>query len=182
MKNLSKNIAFISEHASPLATLGGVDSGGQNVYVDCLARKLTEYGYKVDIFTRKDNSALPRVVDLCPGVRVIHIEAGPLKEIPKEQLLQYMAAFTDKMAVFIEKNEIDYKLIHAHFFMSALVAADLKQLLNIPFVVTFHALGKVRRFHQKKADKFPDSRFDIEERIMREADRLIAECPQDVHD
>src|SRR5699024_11898810 len=82
MKNLSKKIAFISEHASPLATLGGVDSGGQNVYVDCLARKLTELGYQVDIFTRKDNSKLPDVVNLCPGVRVIHIEAGPLKEIP----------------------------------------------------------------------------------------------------
>ncbi len=182
MKNLSKKIAFISEHASPLASLGGVDSGGQNVYVDRLARKLTNFGYDVDVFTRKDNKDLPDVVQLCPGVRVVHIKAGPSRQIPKEDLLPLMENFTNNMVEFIEKTGMDYKLIHAHFFMSALVAADIKLTLNIPFVVTFHALGKVRRLHQKEADKFPDTRFDIEERIMQEADGLIAECPQDYHD
>ncbi|HET6528801.1 MAG TPA: glycosyltransferase [Balneolaceae bacterium] len=182
MKNLSKKIAFISEHASPLASLGGVDSGGQNVYVDRLARQLTRYGYEVDVFTRKDNAALPDVVELYPGVRVVHIKAGPEEQVRKEDLLPLMEGFTQNMIAFIEENEVKYELIHAHFFMSALVAADIKKALDIPFVVTFHALGKVRRIHQKEADKFPDSRFDIEERIMQEADRLIAECPQDFED
>lgn len=182
MINLTKKVAFISEHASPLASLGGVDSGGQNVYVDRLARKLVNYGYEVDVFTRKDNEDLPDVVKLCPGVRVVHIQAGPQKQVPKEQMLPLMDEFTKNMAAFIEDNRIDYKLFHAHFFMSALVAADLKLMLDIPFVITFHALGKVRRVHQKEADKFPDTRFDIEERIMQEADGLIAECPQDYHD
>jgi glycosyltransferase involved in cell wall biosynthesis len=66
--------------------------------------------------------------------------------------------------------------------MSGLVAADLKQTLGIPFVITFHALGKVRRLYQKERDSFPDSRFAIEERIVREADQIIAECPQDEED
>ncbi|HEX6982685.1 MAG TPA: glycosyltransferase [Balneolaceae bacterium] len=182
MKNLSKRIAFISEHASPLASLGGVDSGGQNVYVDRLARQLTRYGYQVDVFTRKDNPDLPDVVELYDGVRVIHITAGPEQQVRKEDLLSLMDEFTVNMISFIEEKDIKYELIHAHFFMSALVAADIKKSLDIPFVVTFHALGKVRRIHQKEADKFPDTRFAIEERIMQEADRVIAECPQDYDD
>ncbi len=66
--------------------------------------------------------------------------------------------------------------------MSGLVAADLKRALGIPFVVTFHALGRVRRLYQGKDDGFPDSRFTVEDRIIAEADRIIAECPQDEQD
>ncbi|CAM5325958.1 D-inositol-3-phosphate glycosyltransferase [Streptomyces griseomycini] len=33
-------IAMASEHASPLAALGGVDAGGQNVYVARLSEEL----------------------------------------------------------------------------------------------------------------------------------------------
>lgn len=182
MKNLTKKIAFISDHASPLASLGGVDSGGQNVYVDRLARQLTEYGYEVDVFTRKDNADLPDVVELYPGVRVVHIKAGPEEQVPKEEMLPFMDEFTTNMMKFIKEKNVEYEVMHAHFFMSALVAADIKKSLGIPFVVTFHALGKVRRIHQKEADKFPDTRFAIEERVMQEADRMIAECPQDYKD
>ncbi|MFW9777156.1 glycosyltransferase, partial [Brucella melitensis] len=53
---------------------------------------------------------------------------------------------------------------------------------GIPFVITFHALGRVRRFHQGEADQFPEQRFAIEERIVAEADRIIAECPQEKED
>jgi phosphoheptose isomerase len=37
----------------------------------------------------------------------------------------------------------------------------------------------VRRRHLNEADGFPDERFEIEERLVREADSIIAECPQD---
>ena len=53
-----KKIAIISEHASPLAVAGGVDSGGQNVYVAHVARELARAGLQVDVFTRKDNREL----------------------------------------------------------------------------------------------------------------------------
>jgi len=66
--------------------------------------------------------------------------------------------------------------------MSGLVACEIKKQLGIPFVVTFHALGRVRRQHQKDADKFPNERFDIEDRIVADVDRIIAECPQDEED
>jgi glycosyltransferase involved in cell wall biosynthesis len=66
--------------------------------------------------------------------------------------------------------------------MSALVASSLKKILNIPYVVTFHALGLVRKLHQQEADRFPPERCLIERYIVQNADRLIAECPQDKSD
>src|SRR5687767_10051909 len=92
MKNPMR-IALISEHASPLATLGGVDAGGQNIYVANVAQCLARAGHHVDVLTRRDSPHLPQVVDLRPGARVIHIDAGPASFVPKEKLLAYMPAF-----------------------------------------------------------------------------------------
>ena len=179
---MKKRIAFISEHASPLAILGSIDSGGQNVYVGELAKQLTEVGYEVDVFTRKDNPKLPEVIHWVPGLRVIHIEAGPSEFIEKEALLPHTKAFSANMAAFIRRERRSYGLIHANFFMSAMVASDLKALMGIPYVVTFHALGYVRRLHQGAMDRFPAERISIEQRIVRDADHLIAECPRDKDD
>ena len=76
---MKKKIAFISEHASPLATLGGVDSGGQNVYVAEIPKQLVKLGYEIDIYTRKENSDIEEIVNWLPGIRVIHVKAGPEK-------------------------------------------------------------------------------------------------------
>jgi len=178
---MTKRIALISEHATPLGIFGGVDSGGQNVYVGQLARHLAAIGYDVDVFTRRTDPQLPEKVEWQQGVRIIHVPAGPPIPIPKEQLLPYMSEFTQFMLHWCEQ-ETTYSLIHANFWMSALVAADIKQTTGIPFVVTFHALGRVRRLHQGDADQFPDARFAIEERVVQEADHIIAECPQDRED
>jgi D-inositol-3-phosphate glycosyltransferase len=179
---MKKRIAFISEHASPLAMLGGVDSGGQNVYVGELARHLVPSGFCVDIFTRWENEGLPQVVNWIPDVRIIHIEAGPKRVIEKEKLLAYMEAFAvNMMAFFVERN-ISYELLHANFFMSGLVAAEIKKKTGVPFVITFHALGCIRKLHQGSDDKFPEERIEIEKRICNEADLIIAECPQDRDD
>lgn len=173
------NLAFISEHASPLAALGGVDSGGQNVYVAQVARHLARRGHRVDIFTRWDNPDLPEIVDCDERIRIVHIAAGPQRAVPKEDLLPFMDDFTAQMIRFIDGQPKPYDLIHAHFFMSGLVAANLEEMRGIPFVVTFHALGKVRVQHQGNADRFPVARFAIEDRVMRAATQVIAECPQD---
>ncbi len=179
---MRNRIAFISEHASPLGILGGADSGGQNVYVGQLARHLAAIGYQVDVFTRRDNPDLPEVVDWADGVRIVHVNAGPAAPVHKEELLPHMGSFRDRMLDFFRREALAYDLIHANFWMSALVAADIKRVTGIPFVVTFHALGRVRRFHQGEADGFPDERFAIEERVVAEADHVIAECPQDQED
>lgn len=189
---MTKRIALISEHASPLGIFGGTDSGGQNVYVGQVAKHLAAIGYSVDVFTRRDRSDLPEVCLWHHGARIIHVAAGPARPIPKEALLPYMPTFTQFILDFMARDPQTvpgsradcggYHLIHANFWMSALVAAQIKQQTGIPFVVTFHALGRVRRLYQGQADGFPDARFAIEDQVVQAADGIIAECPQDRDD
>ncbi|MFL6664895.1 MAG: glycosyltransferase family 4 protein [Rhizobacter sp.] len=181
MSTRNLRIALVSEHASPLATIGSVDAGGQNIYVSHVARGLAAAGHDVDVLTRRDDPSLPAVVDMRPGVRVIHIDAGPPRFVPKEALLPHMPAFV-RSAARLFQNSVPYDVVHANFFMSGLAALRLKELFGVPMVMTFHALGLVRREHQGNADGFPPERIEIERRIVREADRVIAECPQDKAD
>ncbi len=73
----TRKVAIISEHASPLAAAGGTDAGGQNVAVGQLARQLTKAGWRVDVFTRRDDVGLPDVMEWQDGVRIVHVTAGP---------------------------------------------------------------------------------------------------------
>ena len=177
-----RKIAVISEHASPLTAVGGVEAGGQNIAVAELTQQLAQMGYLVDVFTRWSDSKLPDVVYWQPGIRVIHVKAGPIEHVVKEDMLPFMEEFTQNLIQFFTNETSPYQLVHAHFFMSGLIAADLKRALRIPFVITFHALGEVRRQCQGNSDRFPDERGQIEQRIIREADRVIALCPQDRDD
>ncbi len=174
-------IALISEHASPLAALGGVDAGGQNIYVAHVAQCLVEEGHTVDVFTRRDDEHLAPVVYVKPGLRVLHIPAGPPSFVPKEQLLQYMPEFAEA-CVRLCNAGLYYDVVHANFFMSGWVALELKRRVGTPFVITFHALGLVRKEHQREADTFPAERIAIEKDLVREADAIVAECPQDQAD
>jgi glycosyltransferase involved in cell wall biosynthesis len=176
-----QRIALISEHASPLAAAGGVDSGGQNIYVSHLARQLGRRGYGVDVFTRRDRPFLPTVQRWQPNVRVIHVPAGPPRFVAKEELLPLMREFGDFLLRFCGEAARPYDLIHANFFMSGLAASEVAARLDMPLVMTFHALGRVRRRHQNGRDQFPDERFTIESDLVRCATRIVAECPQD-HD
>ncbi|MGE3855772.1 MAG: glycosyltransferase [Dehalococcoidia bacterium] len=177
----TRHIAIISEHASPLAILGGVDSGGQNVYVAQIARRLAAAGHAVDVFTRRDRAELPAVVEH-EGYRVVHVDAGPAHFVRKEDLLPHMPAFAEQVVRFAADQQRPYDLAHANFWMSGLVAEELKRRLGVPFVITFHALGKVRRQHQGAHDEFPPEREHIETRLVGSADHIIAECPQDEFD
>ena len=172
-------IALISEHASPLASPGSIDCGGQNVYVAHLAVELARLGYEVDVFTRRDSPALEEIQPWVDNVRVIHVPAGPPSFVPKEQMLPWMDDFARFMIDFAEAEPAPYDLLHANFFMSGLVAQRVRDALEIPYVVTFHALGMVRRQSQGEADRFPAERLLIEQRLMQDADVIIAECPQD---
>jgi D-inositol-3-phosphate glycosyltransferase len=83
-------IAMVSEHASPLAVLGGVDAGGQNVHVAELSAALTRRGHRVTVYTRRDDPDLPERVETPQGYSVVHVPAGPAEHLPKDELLQYM--------------------------------------------------------------------------------------------
>jgi glycosyltransferase involved in cell wall biosynthesis len=177
-----RRIALISEHASPLAAPGSVDCGGQNVYVAQLARELARAGHLVDVFTRRDAPEQRQVLPWCDNIRVIHVPAGPPRYVPKEQMLPHVDSFSRYVTRFARRQPAAYDIAHANFFMSGMVAQHLKATLGLPFVITFHALGRVRRLAQGTADTFPIARMRIEAALMRAADRIIAECPQDRHD
>jgi glycosyltransferase involved in cell wall biosynthesis len=171
-------IAMVSEHASPLAVLGGVDAGGQNVHVAALAAALARRGDTVVVHTRRDAPGLPRRAPLGPRVAVDHVDAGPARELPKDELLPYMAAFADDLRTqwAVDRPHV----VHAHFWMSAVAALTAAGDLGIPVVHTFHALGTVKRRQQGNRDTSPPERLEIERRIARAVDRIVATCTDEV--
>jgi D-inositol-3-phosphate glycosyltransferase len=171
-------IAMVSEHASPLAVLGGVDAGGQNVHVAALAAALGRRGDTVVVHTRRDDPQLPRRVAFARGVDVDHVDAGPPRTLPKDDLLPHMGAFADDLRRQWAAERPD--VVHAHFWMSAVAALAAAADLRIPVVHTFHALGTVKRRHQGDRDTSPPARIGIERRIAREVDRVVATCTDEV--
>jgi D-inositol-3-phosphate glycosyltransferase len=175
-------LAMISEHASPLASLGGEDSGGQNVYVAELARRLGEMGHQVDVFTRRDSELLPAVVPFGEGVRVVNLPAGPARSVPKDELLPFMASFRDAFYRFAREEAAAYDLVHANFWMSGWVACEAKRDLGLPFAQTFHALGEIKRREQGENDTSPLERRAVEGWILDEVDLVLATCPAEVEE
>jgi glycosyltransferase involved in cell wall biosynthesis len=171
-------IDLISEHASPLAAIGGADSGGQNVHVAELARALGERGHYVTVYTRRDSLELPDRVRAGPGVTVEHVPAGPASRTPKDALLPYMAEFGDHLARrwLVEPPDV----AHAHFWMSGLAAHRGARGTGIPVLQTFHALGTVKRRYQGASDPSPPSRLQLEAELARDAALVIATCSDEV--
>ncbi|MEU7910015.1 glycosyltransferase [Microbispora bryophytorum] len=171
-------IALVSEHASPLATLGGVDAGGQNVHVAALALALAERGNEVVVHTRRTSPGQPDTVPMAPGVTVEHVPAGPAEPLPKDELLPHMPEFGEHLARRWKAEPPD--VAHAHFWMSGLATLTAAEPLRIPVVQTFHALGTVKRRWQGEADTSPPSRLAIERDIGRRAVAVIATCSDEV--
>lgn len=165
-------ISMVSEHASPLAALGHVDTGGQNVHVGDLARALGRLGVEVTVHTRRDDPSLPRQVELAPNVVVDHVAAGPAAPLPKDELLPHMGAFTRDLAETWSRDRPD--VVHSHFWMSGLAALEARRTVGVPVVHTYHALGLEKRRQQGPADTSPSSRLDTERRLAREVDHIIA--------
>ncbi|HKG03997.1 MAG TPA: glycosyltransferase [Conexibacter sp.] len=171
-------VAMVSEHASPLAVLGGVDAGGQNVHVAALAAEMGRQGAHVVVHTRRDDPHLPQRVPLAPGVFVDHVPAGPPASIPKDELLPHMDAFAADLAAQWREDRPD--VVHAHFWMSGHAALMAARQLGIPVVHTFHALGVVKRRYQGEMDTSPPERIAIEREILRRADHVVATCSDEI--
>ncbi|MGW5480676.1 glycosyltransferase [Streptomyces sp. NPDC004008] len=171
-------VAMVSEHASPLAELGGADAGGQNVYVAQLAAQLTQRGHEVVVYTRRDGVGLPERVRTSDGVQVVHVPAGPPVPIPKDELLPYMPEFGHWLAREWAADPPD--VVHAHFWMSGMAALAGARALGAPVVQTYHALGTVKKRYQGAADTSPPDRIGIEKAVGRECSAIIATCNDEV--
>jgi D-inositol-3-phosphate glycosyltransferase len=170
-------IAMVSEHASPLVAsngLGGVDAGGQNVAVRALALALADAGHEVVVHTRRTDPRTPRRVPMAAGVVVDHVDAGPPAELPKDELVDLMDAFSVDLAACWRTERPD--VVHAHFWMSGLAALPAARALGVPIVQTFHALGSVKRRHQGADDTSPARRVAAESDLGAKVDQVLATC------
>jgi len=178
MDGSSMDVAMLSEHASPLATLGGVDAGGQNVHVAMLARALADRGHQVTVYTRRDDPAVPVRVPFAPGVVVEHLDAGPPSPLPKDEIWPHVTELAGSLRAALTAAPPD--LVHAHFWMSGKASVDATRGLGIPVVQTFHALGTVKRRWQGPADTSPAPRIRVETAVARSAAGVIATCADEV--
>ena len=174
---MTRHVAMISEHASPVAVLGGVDAGGQNVYVDAVSRGLVAHGYETDVFTVRGELEHPRIVAWADGVRVIEIPVNAGAPLPKDALWPHMPAFRKAIDDFASRDDVQYDLIHGNFWMSGWVAAELGSGWRTPTVQIFHATGVTKLREQGAADTSPAGRIEVEKAVVRAVDRLIAQCP-----
>lgn len=171
-------IAMVSEHASPLAALGGADAGGQNVHVAELSAALARRGHRVEVYTRRDDPDLPERVETEQGYTVVHVPAGPPRYLPKDELLQYMETFGRYLGERWDVERPD--IAHAHFWMSGIAAQLAAKRRRVPTVQTFHALGVVKQRHQGHRDTSPAERLRLETRVAREATWVTAGCSDEV--
>ncbi|MFL6130525.1 MAG: glycosyltransferase [Mycobacteriales bacterium] len=169
-------IAMVSEHASPLAAVGGVDAGGQNVHVDALSRALARAGHEVTVHTRRDSPELPERVVTEDGVVVEHLDAGPAEAVPKDQLLPHVGELGRALADRFAAAPPD--IVHAHFWMSGLAALAATRSAGTaaepPVVQTFHALGVTKRRFQGRQDTSPPVRIRMERALARDVAAVIA--------
>ena len=175
-------IAMISEHASPLALLGGEDAGGQNIHVAELSAALAAAGHEVRVYTRRDRADLPPAVQLPNGVVVRHVPAGPPEPLPKDALLPHMGEFGRSLLAEWRRGDWTPDVAHAHFWMSGLAAVSAGRQAGVPVVQTYHALGSVKRRHQGSADTSPPGRIDYERWLGRVVDRVVAQCRDEVRE
>ncbi|MGS2620167.1 glycosyltransferase [Micromonospora sp. LZ34] len=173
-------IAMISEHASPLAVLGEEDAGGQNTHVAELAAALVGEGHDVRVYTRRDSAALPDTVATVDGYRVCHVPAGPALRVPKDELLPHMGEFGRWLAGQWRNGDWAPDVAHAHFWMSGLATLHAGRRTGVPVVLTYHALGTVKRRHQGARDTSPPGRIGFERALGRAADRVIVQCQDEV--
>lgn len=173
-------IAMISYHTCPLATLGGKDTGGMNVYVRDLTRQLGRMGIHVDVFTRSQDEHVPHVIhELGYGNRVVHVPAGPEVPLSKREMVEYIPAFVQGIQAFAVEKGIQYDLIHSHYWMSGLAAAALSDSWGgTPIVHMFHTLGEMKNRVARSAEEREDPvRIESEKRILARADRIVVATP-----
>src|SRR5688500_9300179 len=155
-----RTLAMLSMHTSPLAQPGAGDSGGMNVYVRELASSLAQAGVAVEVFTRRWADDLSATVDVEPGLRVVHVPAGPA-ELAKEDLPAVVDDFASGVFDHIRGRDVD--ALHANYWLSGVAGHRLKHELGLPLVSTFHTLARVKA---ETGDPEPQRRIDAEAEVV----------------
>jgi D-inositol-3-phosphate glycosyltransferase len=175
-----ERVAMISVHTCPLATLGGKETGGMNVYVRDLTRELARWGIAVDVYTRSQDAGIPRITGrqrLGGQARVIHIPAGPERPLDKNTVFNHLPEFVERTLAFARQEDLHYDVLHSHYWLSGWAARDLRAAWDAPIVQMFHTLAHFKNLIAAPEERETDRRIAVEREIMRFADRLIAATP-----
>jgi D-inositol-3-phosphate glycosyltransferase len=174
-------VAMISVHTCPLARLGSRETGGMNVYVRELSRQLGRHGVAVDVFTRRQEPGVEQVVEFGENARVIHLDAGPSRTIDKYDVLRYLPQFLEGVRDFRRRTGSSYHLAHSHYWLSSPVATSLASEWQVPLVVMFHTLGRMKnRVSRDGSERENAQRIEIERHSMLAADLVVAASPSDM--
>ena len=164
-----RKLAILSLHTSPLAQPGTGDGGGMNVYVRELGGALAQAGVETTIYTRKWSDDLAETVDVEPGLRVAHVEAGPV-DLPKEALPEIVDDFAKGVELrLLDDGDVD--AIHANYWLSGVAGHQLKHRLDLPLVSTFHTLARVKA---QTGDPEPERRAHAEAEVVACSDAILA--------
>jgi D-inositol-3-phosphate glycosyltransferase len=171
-----RRVAMFSVHTSPLAQPGAGDGGGMNVYVHALASSLARAGVDCDVFTRVEDPEQPSVVDVEPGFRVVHVEAGPRAAVPKHELPALLDSFVEQTHDTLGSLP-PYDVLHANYWLSGDVAHRLKHRLELPLVTTFHTLARVKAGAGVHDDSH--ERAHAEQQVISCTDLVLASTTQE---
>ncbi len=171
-------VAVVSVHTSPLDQPGSGDSGGMNVFIREAAERINAGGVAVDVFTRSRDERAPDVQDLGGGSRLIRVRAGPSAPVPKEELPRFLPEFLGGVLRRAEDEGGAYDLVHTHYWLSGWVGRSAREIWGVPLVASFHTLGKVKNYSLSRGERpEPKVRLTGEERVIAEAERLVAATP-----
>src|SRR4051812_43531507 len=159
-----RRVAVFSMHTSPLAQPGAGDGGGMNVYVRALASALARAGVGCDVLTRREHPRQPTVVDIEPGFRVVHLDAGPAEPGPKNELIDLIDPLAKATLDHMRAEDVRYDALHANYWISGAIGHQLKHELDLPLVATFHTLARVKA--EAGMDDDSPSRARIEQEII----------------
>ena len=174
----SPRVAIVSLHTSPLDQPGSGDSGGMNVFIRAAAERLSAWGMGVDVFTRARDARRPETQGLGGGSRIINVPAGPNSPVPKEALPRFLPEFLEGVLLRARSDGADYDLVHTHYWLSGWVGRNAREIWGVPLVASFHTLGKVKNYSLSRGEQpEPADRLSGEERVIAEADRLVAATP-----
>lgn len=178
-----RRVAMLSLHTSPLRQAGGGDAGGMNVYIKSLAQALAESGIEVEIFTRADAEDQAEIEHVSDGVLVRHIHAGP-RIVAKEELPRHVSSLAgamNRIKALLADGHFD--VIHSHYWVSGVTGLLMTDHWDTPLVHSMHTMAKVKNQSLGPADRAePAARVAGEQRIVEQADRLIANTQAEAGD
>jgi D-inositol-3-phosphate glycosyltransferase len=145
-----------------------------NLYVRRLADELADEGLVVDVFTRRSDRQTPDIVTSHTGARFIHLSAGPARVLPKATLPLYIPSLVAGLREFTQREGTAYDVVHAHYWLSGLVAIRSRGYLDAPVITMFHTLAKVKEHFAGSAD-LTDSplRADSERCVISGSDIVV---------